>query len=169
MGTRDQALFACISAVIDYLSWLGEKVQTRFSDMISGYRGRARSLKTAMSWIEKYEQKLSRTMLERTDTVPGMLSLKDVEIYVLKDTSKTHLRTPTFSFDVRGVEPQKIVEYIWDKHGVVVLAEDFCSRALKAFGKSEAVRASLVHCNTVGEVETFLHGLADAVKHFKAT
>ena len=167
MGTRDQSLFASISAVIDYLSWLGEKVQTRVSDKMSGYSGRARILKAAMSWIERYEQELSKTMLEGTEKASGMLALKDVEIYGLKDAEKTHLRTPTFCFVVPGVEPKKIVQYLWDKYGVVAIGEDFYSRALKTYGKSEAVRASLVHCNTVREVEAFLLGLSETVEHFK--
>lgn len=168
MGTRDQALFASITAVIDYLTWLGEKTQDQFSATISHYTGRSRLLKAALSWIESYERTLSEAMLEGTDSASGVLTMKGVELYGLKEMSRIHLRTPTFSFNIRGVHPKKVAEYMWDRHGLVVIGDDFYSRALKTYGMSLAVRAGLVHCNTIEEVETFLSGLDETTRHFNA-
>lgn len=168
MGTRDQALFASIAAVIDYLSWLGQEVQNQVSDRVFEYSGRRRLLKAALTWIEEYERTLSEAMLYGTKGHPGMLGMKGVQVYGLKDESRIHLRTPTFSFDIAGVELKKVAEHMWIKHGVVVIADDFYSRALRTYGKPLAIRASLVHCNTIQEVETFLAGLAETVRHFGA-
>jgi selenocysteine lyase/cysteine desulfurase len=124
-----------------------------------------------MSWIERYEETLSKTMLNGTDGVQGMKSMKGVEVYGSKDPSQTNLRVPTFTFNIIGADSHRVAEYLWDKHAVAILAEDaggFYSRTLKTFGKSIAVRASLAHFNTVQEVETFLLALADTAKQMAA-
>ena len=169
MGTRDQALFASISAVIDYLNWLGEEVERGVRDKITDYTGRRRLLKSALYWIEKHERELSEAMLNGTNKVQGMNSMKRVELYGLKDPSRTHLRVPTFTFNIKDADPFKVAEYVWDKHAVALLAEDhggFYSRALRTYGKSVAVRASPVHFNTIPEVEAFLVALHDTLSHF---
>jgi selenocysteine lyase/cysteine desulfurase len=171
LGTRDQALFASVSAVMDYLSWLGTQTEEDVRDKISDYSGRPRLLKAALSWIEKYEQTLSKAMLDGTAKVQGMTAMKGLEVYGLKDSSRTHLRVPTFSFNIVGADPHKVAEYLWDKHAIALLAENnggFYSKALRTYGKSVAVRASPVHFNTIQEVEAFLSGLADTVSHFHA-
>jgi selenocysteine lyase/cysteine desulfurase len=168
MGTRDQSLFASITAVIDYLSWLGAEVEEEVGDQISEYAGRRRIVKAAISWVEKYEETLSKTMLNGTDAVQGMQNMKGLQVYGSKDPSKTNLRVPTFTFNINGADAHRVADYLWDKHAVAVLAEDgggFYSRTLKTFGKSIAVRASLAHFNTVQEIATFLSALDDTIKH----
>jgi len=169
MGTRDQALFASISAVMDYLSWLGNEVEKDVRDKIAAYAGKRRLLKAALSWIGTYEQTLSNAMLNGTDKIQGMNSMSRLEVYGLKDPSRADLRVPTSSFNIVGADPHKVAEYMWDKHSVALLAEDnggFYSRALRTYERSVAVRASPLHFNTINEVETFLTGLNDAVEHF---
>jgi selenocysteine lyase/cysteine desulfurase len=81
----------------------------------------------------------------------------------------THLRVPTFTFNIIGADPFQVAKYLWDKHSIAVLAENgggFYSRTLQTYGKPVAVRASFVHFNTLQEVEAFLRALADTVKHF---
>lgn len=168
MGTRDQGLFAAISAVMDYLSWLGSEVENEVSDRIGKYAGRRRLLKAALSWIEKYEKTLSEKMLGGIDDIAGMNSVKGVDIYGLKDLSRVDLRSPTFSFNVRGVPPEKVAEYMWEKHAVTILADDFYSRALSSYGTKKALRASLLHFNTIQEIQAFLTGFSDAVIHFSS-
>ena len=172
MGTRDQALFASISAVMDYLNWVGSQVESEVRDKIDDYTGRRRTLKAALSWIEQYERTLSNAMLGGINGVRGMQAMSGVEVYGVKDPSKTHLRVPTFTFNIVGADPFHVAQYLWDKHSVAVLAEDgggFYSRALQTYAKSVGVRASLVHFNTVQEVETFLRALDDTVKHFNSS
>ncbi len=170
LGTRDQALFASITAVMDYLSWLGSMVEQEVQGKISDHDGRRRSVKGAMSWIENYERTLSDAMLNGIGQADGIRTMKDVELYGVKDPSRVHLRVPTFTFNITDIDPHSVAEYLWDKHAIAVLAEDgggFYSRTLKTYGKSIAIRASPVHFNTVQEVERFLSGLAETVSHFR--
>ena len=171
LGTRDQALFASITAVMDYLTWLGGMVEEEVRGEISNYDGRARLLKGAMSWIENYERTLSNAMLAGGTQAKGMQAIRELEVYGAKDPTKVHLRVPTFTFNIAGADPSNVADYLWNKHAIAVLAEDgggFYSRALKTYGKSIAVRASLTHFNTVQEVEAFLSGLAETVTHFRS-
>ena len=171
MGTRDQALFASISAVVDYLNWLGSRVESEVREKIMDYAGRRHTVKAALYWIERYEQTLSEAMLGGTNGAQGMQAMQGLEVYGVKDPSKTQLRVPTFTFNITGTDPFQVAQYLWDKHSIAVLAEDgggFYSRTLKTYGKSVGVRASPVHFNTVQEIEAFLRALVDTVKHFAA-
>ncbi|MGD0175505.1 MAG: aminotransferase class V-fold PLP-dependent enzyme [Candidatus Bathyarchaeia archaeon] len=171
MGTRDQSLFASITAVMDYLNWLGSKTEHEVKDKITAYSDKQRLLKAALYWIEEYEKVLSGMMLNGTETVAGMNSMKDLEVYGMRDSARLNLRVPTFSFNIVGADPHEVAEYMWKKHSVALLAENnggFYSRALRTYGKSVAVRASPVHFNSTREVGHFLSGLSDALKHFNA-
>ena len=169
MGTRDQSLFASMTAVMDYLEWLGTVTEKEVRDKVDAYSGKRRLLKAALSWIEMYEQSLSKAMLNGTEKVKGMNSMKQVEVYGLKDPSRIQQRVPTFAFNIMSADPHKVAEYMWDKHAVAVLAENnggFYSRALRTYGKSVAIRASPLHFNAIEEVETFLRSLDETVKRF---
>lgn len=169
MGTRDQSLFASITAVMEYFEWLGGEVEANVRERIAEYGGRRRLLKAAMSWIEEYEQTLSRAMLSGTSTVSGLRDMRNVELYGSKDPSRPDQRVPTFTFNLSDADAHRVAQYLWDEHAIALLAENgggFYSRTLKAYGKSIGVRASLTHFNTVGEVAQFLTGLQDALKHF---
>jgi len=169
MGTRDQSLFASISAVMDYLEWLGSNVQKQFEEKTAAYSGRRRLLKAALSWIEEYEQSLSLAMLQGTKDQEGLGSIDRVEVYGVTDPAKVNLRVPTFTFNIEGTDPRKVAEYLWDKHAIALIAENgggFYSRTLKTYGKSIAVRASPVHFNTIQEIGEFLRALKECVKHF---
>jgi len=171
LGTRDQALFSSITAVMDYLSWLGSMVEESVRDEVSNYDGRKRLLKAAMLWIENYERTLSHFMLSGQRQAEGLQAIKEVELYGVRDPSKAHLRVPTFTFNITNTDPSEVAEYLWNKHAIAVLAENgggFYSRTLKTYGRSIAVRASLTHFNTVQEANSFLSSLAETMTHFSA-
>ena len=171
MGTRDQSLFASISAVIEYLAWLGGRVEQeeRVAEALGAYSGRRRLLKAALTWIEEYERELSVAMLKGTQGVLGLPEIAGVEVYGITDASRVESRVPTFTFNVVGADPMGVAKYLWDRHAIAVLAEDhggFYSKTLNTYGKTIAVRASPVHFNTVEEIATFLRAVEDAAKHF---
>jgi selenocysteine lyase/cysteine desulfurase len=170
MGTRDQSLFVSISAVMEYLEWLGKMVEGQVREKIDPYSGRRRLLKAALTWIEDYERQLSVAMLGGTPGVEGLSSMTDIEVYGVTDLAQVQARVPTFTFNIASADPLEVAKYLWEKHAIAVLAEDhggFYSRTLKTYGKSIAVRASPVHFNTVEEVDVFLRALKDAARHFK--
>jgi selenocysteine lyase/cysteine desulfurase len=171
MGTRDQSLFASISAVMEYLEWLGSEVEPQVRERIGAYAGRSRLLKAALTWIENYERALSVAMLGGTQGVEGLSTMTGVEVYGITDLAQVHSRVPTFTFNIADADPLKVAKYLWEKHAIAVLAEDhggFYSRTLNTYGKSIAVRASPVHFNTIEEIGIFLHAVKDAVKHFRS-
>ena len=173
MGTRDQSLFASISAVIEYLAWLGGRVEQeeRVAEAHGAYSGRRRLLKAALSWIEEYERELSIAMLKGTQGALGLPEIAGVEVYGITDASRVESRVPTFTFNVVGADPMGVAKYLWDRHAIAVLAENhggFYSKTLNTYGKSIAVRASPVHFNTVEEIATFLRAVEDAVGHFSS-
>jgi cysteine desulfurase family protein (TIGR01976 family) len=161
-GTLDQSLFAAFSAVVDYLAWLGEMTAGEAQGRLGNLTGRQRSLRAAMLWIENYEKTLSSAMLNGFDGSPSILDIPGVILYGPKRVDD---RTPTFVFNVKGSDFRETAKYLWDKHAVATLPDDFYSRALKTFGIEKAVRASLAHYNTVEEVGHFLEGLADTAKN----
>jgi selenocysteine lyase/cysteine desulfurase len=169
MGTRDQSLFASISAVMEYLAWLGSKVEGQVREKVNAYAGRRRLLKAALTWIENYEQELSVAMLGGIQGVEGLSKIAGVEVYGITDPAQVQSRVPTFTFNIADADPLEVAKYLWEKHAMAVLAEDhggFYSRTLRTYGKSIAVRASPVHFNTVEEVATFLQAVKDSVRHY---
>ena len=170
MGTRDQSLFASMSAVMEYLEWLGSRVEGHVREKVDAYAGRRRLLKAALTWIEDYERELSVAMLRGVQGVEGLSNMGGLEVYGITDPVQVQARVPTFTFNIIGADPIEVAKYLWEKHAIAVLAEDhggFYSRTLRTYGKSIAVRASPVHFNTVEEVDVFLRALKDAVRHFK--
>ena len=173
MGTRDQSLFASISAVMEYFAWLGTKVKKEkgMARALSGYTGRRLALKAALTWIEKYERELSVAMLGGTDGGVGLPEIAGVEVYGITDVARVQSRVPTFTFNIRGADPLEVAKYLWNKHAIAVLAEDhggFYSKTLNTYGKSIAVRASPVHFNTVEEVAKFLQAVESVTDHFRS-
>jgi selenocysteine lyase/cysteine desulfurase len=169
-GTRDQSLFASITAVMEYLDWLGSKVDPQVME-IEGCTGRRRLLKAALTWIEGYEQELSRAILAGVGDAEGLSAMGGVELYGITDPAQVQARVPTFTFTIAGADPVEVARYLWENHAVAVLAENhggFYSKTLKTYEKSIAIRASPVHFNTLGEVEIFLRAVKDAVGHFKS-
>ena len=169
MGTRDQSLFASVSAVMEYLEWLGGKVEDQVRKEADGYTGHRRLLKAALAWVEKYEQELSVAMLGGVREASGLPAIPGIEIYGITDLAQIQSRVPTFTFNLGHIDPLEVAKYLWEKHAIAVLAENhggFYSRTLQTYGKSIAVRASPVHFNTVDEILMFLHAVKDAAMHF---
>lgn len=160
-GTLDQALFAGFSAVVDYLTWLGGLTRAELGPSLGNLTGRAREIRAAMLWIEDYEKSLSRAMLGGAAGVQGILDIPNVIMYGPKNPEE---RTPTFTFNIRGADYLEVARYLWEKHSVATLPDDFYSRALKTYGVEKAVRASLAHYNTAEEVAAFLRALHDTAR-----
>ena len=101
MGTRDQSLFASITAVMEYLAWLGSRVEPQVRERIGDYAGRSRLLKAALTWIESYEYALSIAMLRGTQGVEGLCTMADLEVYGITDLAQAHSRRPNLHIQYR--------------------------------------------------------------------
>jgi len=163
-GTLDQAKFASIEAVVQYLVWLSHQVSDTHKNAFKEYSGRVRNVKIAMDAIEKYERELSRAMLAGNDEVPGLAKMPHVTVYGIADVKRLDERDPAFAFKVRNMKDYDVAKYLWEKHNVAVRLGDLWNKAVKTLGVQTAVRASLVHYNTVEEVYAFLKGLNELGK-----
>jgi cysteine desulfurase/selenocysteine lyase len=163
-GTLDQAKFASIKAVVDYLVWLSHKIDVPGKSTFSKYSGRTRSCKIAMNAIEEYEKELSRTMLEGSAKIPGLANMRHVKLYGIKNAKRVDERDPAFAFKVDGMNDIDVAKYLWDKHNVALRFGDLWNMSTKLYKVSTMVRASLVHYNTENEVYSFLKGLNELAK-----
>ncbi|MHA1187425.1 MAG: aminotransferase class V-fold PLP-dependent enzyme [Candidatus Heimdallarchaeota archaeon] len=158
-GTRNQAMFAAITAVMDHFLWIAEEIKPKFDGQLMEYMDVKRDLKIAMHGIETYLQELSKIVLEGFDDVPGLLNIPNVKVYGITDTKRLDKRDPTFSFAVDNISHQEVNERLWKEGGIAMRAGNFYSYAQEVYNQLEILRFSLVHYNTVEEVRTFLKTL----------
>src|SRR5262245_16277422 len=145
IGTYVYENVAGLLAAIEYLEDVGRRC---------GADGdRRQAIHHAMQAISSYEMTLSEHMLRGLDDIPS------VRVYGLR---KPPERTPTFCFTVEGLSPATVCENV-GRHGFAIRhGHLYCPRLIKRLGLSEdigAVRASLVHYNTAGEIDGFLEAL----------
>jgi cysteine desulfurase family protein (TIGR01976 family) len=154
-GTYTYENVAGMDAAIRYLEWLGRQVGPQ-----SGSRRDA--IVNAMNAITSYEQSLSREMLAVLRAVAG------VRVYGVTEVNQLHLRTPTFSFTLDGVEPARVSEKLADAGIGVRDGHMYSPRLIRRLGLSQdsgTVRASLVHYNTVEEVRAFGAAVQNLASH----
>ena len=155
-GTRDQAMFAAMEGAIDYLATLASPAAR--APAKPGVP-RAARLRKAMEAIEEYEVGLSRILLEGDGTSPGLLDVPGLTLYGPKEVPKDLGRDPTFSFKLAGYEDPHLSRALYEKHGLVVGAEDYFSRVPRIFGIETAMRATFVHYNARSDATALLRAL----------
>jgi selenocysteine lyase/cysteine desulfurase len=145
-GTQSHEAVAGTVAAIDYLRSLG-----------------GGDLDRAFERIEAHEAELSRRFLEG---LPERLRL-----YGIADPGRLRERTPTFCFDLAGLEPREVAGrlaergiYVWDGHYYALEP----MRAL-GLGLRGAVRAGFLHYTTAAEVDRTLEALGELAAPRSAT
>jgi selenocysteine lyase/cysteine desulfurase len=84
-------------------------------------------------------------------------------VYGLREPDEIPHRTPTLCFNLPGVSPAKVTEELAHQNIGVRDGHMYSPRLMKRLGlekESGAVRASLVHYNTLAEVHKFETALA---------
>ena len=139
-GTYAYENVAGMEAAIEYLERLG--------------RG---SVGAAMAAVADYERMLSGAMLEVFQGVRG------VTVHGVTDRSRLEERVPTLCFTVEGVESSTVADGLASRDVGVRSGHMYSPRLMARLGlmPGGAVRASLVHYNTLEEVERFRAALAD--------
>jgi cysteine desulfurase family protein (TIGR01976 family) len=116
------------------------------------------SIEGVFELIAAHEAALARRLLDYLDQRP------DVRI-IGPRSSDPQTRVPTIGFIVNGVRSSAVVESV-DTHGVGIRFGDFYARrAIEALGLAEIdgiVRVSLVHYNTLAEVDRIIDALERA-------
>jgi cysteine desulfurase family protein (TIGR01976 family) len=144
IGTYIYENVAGMDAAVRYLEELGRIIHPAAAT-------RRAALVVATEAIRGYEAQLSRAMLD-------VLAQANATIYGI--TAKEHIshRTPTLCFNLPGISPAKVTEELAKQNIGVRDGHMYSPRLMKRLGltkESGAVRASLVHYNTLEEVHRF--------------
>lgn len=149
LGSPAPGQFAMISAIVDYVCWLGNRF-TRSTDrrtlFASGMRG-----------IELHERALLSHLLDGSPKVLGLRRIDGVK--VLFDSADLSKRDLIVAIALRNLDPPDAVRE-YEKHGVIVYervqSSLYSKRMLSAFDLSGAVRVSPLHCHSLADIDRFL-------------
>ncbi|RUV30432.1 MULTISPECIES: cysteine desulfurase-like protein [unclassified Mesorhizobium] len=134
-----------MDAAVQYLELIGRNF------LAENNRSRRDNLVAGMNAIRDYELVLAREML-------GVLKECGATIYGVADEARLNERVPTFCFNIGTLSPQMIVEAMAEMQIGIRDGHMYAPRLMKRLNlsmDSGAIRASLVHYNTVGEVRRF--------------
>jgi cysteine desulfurase family protein (TIGR01976 family) len=157
VGTFVYENVAGMNAAVAYLEELGRNL---VADSLSA-SSRER-LVAAMEAIRVYEATLSAEILR------SLAKLQDVTVYGIREPSQLTQRVPTICFNVNGVPPARVATSCAENGIGVRDGNMYSPRLLRRMGipsKSGAVRASLVHYNTVEEIAKFIDVLRRIPRH----
>jgi cysteine desulfurase family protein (TIGR01976 family) len=149
IGTYIYENVAGMDAAVRYLEDLGRLVHPAASS-------RREALVAATEAIRGYEARLSQSMLEA-------LAEAGASVYGLTGQDEIPRRTPTLCFNLPGISPARVTEELAQRNIAVRDGHMYSPRLMKRLGlakESGAVRASLVHYNTLAEVHKFATALA---------
>jgi cysteine desulfurase family protein (TIGR01976 family) len=142
-GTYAYENVAGMDAAIEYLADLGRR---------TGGPSLARrdAVRAAMEAIARYETTLCAAMLDALAGVPG------AAVYGVTDSAQLELRVPTIAFSIDGLGAADVAREL-DAWGIGVRhGHMYAPRLMQRLGApGGVVRASLVHYNTLAEVERF--------------
>jgi cysteine desulfurase family protein (TIGR01976 family) len=157
-GTFIYENVAGMDAAVRYLETLGTPPS---GSQLSAARSRRNNLVTAMNAIAAYERWLTTEMLR-------VLNEAGATIYGIQEEQRLHERVPTFCFNLGKIEPAVVTTTLSDSGIGVRDGHMYAPRLMRRLGlnpESGAVRASLVHYNTVEEIHRFGNVLLDLKRH----
>ncbi|MGB6877683.1 MAG: cysteine desulfurase-like protein [Candidatus Acidiferrales bacterium] len=153
VGTCIYENIAGMDAAVSYIESLGSRLAA--SGAGNSRRG---NIVRAMEAIGRYEEYLSREFLR-------VLADCGAEVYGIRDPALVAHRVPTLLFNLPGIAPREVVEAL-ARAGIGVrdghMYAPRLMRELGLNGETGAVRASLVHYNSITEIrqfETVLRGI----------
>jgi cysteine desulfurase family protein (TIGR01976 family) len=135
---------AGMSAAIDYLEALGRDLGARNRPL----RG---AIETAMSAIREYEQSLSRALLHELERAGAI-------VYGVDDPAQVGDRVPTFCFNLGEEHPADVVIRMSEAGFGIRDGHMYAPRLMARLNLGMdrgAVRVSLVHYNTIDEIDRF--------------
>ena len=153
IGTYVYENVAGMDAAVRYLEDLGQSINPATTS-------RRAALVVATEAIRDYEAQLTRAMLD-------VLANIGVSIYGITEKNKISGRTPTLCFNLPRTPPAEVTERLAQQDIGVRDGHMYSPRLMKRLGlkqESGAVRASLVHYNTLEEVRKFGSALAEIAR-----
>jgi cysteine desulfurase family protein (TIGR01976 family) len=153
-GTFVYENVAGMDAAVRYLETLGRSMAGNDEEKSESRRS---AVQRAFGAIRVYEESLSREMLR-------VLNDCGAVVYGLAEQERIGQRAPTLCFNLPNVSPARVAEEFAKQNIGVRDGHMYSPRLMKRLGlaqESGAVRASLVHYNTVQEVYRFGRVLAE--------
>jgi len=144
IGTYIYENVAGMDAAVRYLEDIGRTIHPAVTS-------RRAALVACTEAIREYEAQLSCAMLD-------VLANAQATVYGITAKDQISQRTPTLCFNLPGVSPAKVTEELAKQNIGVRDGHMYSPRLMNRLGltkESGAVRASLVHYNTLGEVNKF--------------
>jgi cysteine desulfurase family protein (TIGR01976 family) len=154
VGTFIYENVAGMDAAVRYLESMGRRAGG--SDETESESRRA-SLQRALGSIRAYEESLSLEMLR-------VLNDCSAVVYGVADKKRIGERVPTLCFNLPNMSPATVTEELAKRNIGVRDGHMYSPRLMKRLGlspESGAVRASLVHYNTLAEIHRFGIALAE--------
>jgi cysteine desulfurase family protein (TIGR01976 family) len=153
-GTYAYENVAGMDAAVGYLEQLGRSLSVADRDA-----SRAEVLRLAMNTVAEYERTLSRALL---DAVAG---IRGVTVHGIIDRERLDERVPTLCFTVNGLDSSAVAAGLAARDVGVRSGHMYSPRLMTRLGvmPAGAVRASLVHYNTVAEIARFQAALDEVV------
>lgn len=152
-GTFIYENVAGMDAAVQYLELVGRNLAP------ANNRSRRENIVSGMAAIRAYELDLARAMLKE-------LKESGATIYGVSDETRIEERVPTFCFNIPNLSPQSVVEKMSDRQIGIRDGHMYAPRLMKRLNlsmDSGAIRASLVHYNTLDEVRRFGEALRDII------
>ena len=153
VGTFVYENVAGMDAAVRYLEGIGRVAGTNQTKLES----RRGFLQSALVAIRAYEESLSLEMLR-------VLNHCGAVVYGVADQQRISERVPTLCFDLPNVSPARVTEELAKRNIGVRDGHMYSPRLMTRLGlspESGAVRASLVHYNTLAEIHRFGVALAE--------
>lgn len=149
LGSPAPAHFAVVSAIVDYVAWIG----AQFSDA----QDRRELFVQGMQRIEAHERGLLSLLLNGLDGQRGLRAIDGVEVFWDHEDLTRRDLVVGIGFD--GLDPTAAVR-AYAERGVIVYervaTSIYSGRMLKSFGLGGAVRISPLHCHGSSDVAKFL-------------
>ena len=150
LGTRDTGSYATISDVVEYLEWLGGKIENTDSRYLK--------LHNASKAIAAQETALTNLMINGEDNINGLKDLEGIEII---GGEKNPNRKGLVSFRINGTSSHAIVKFLNEKaiRTHVRKADHYSGNILNPLGWEDCVRVSVCHYNSSEEIKLLLLAL----------
>lgn len=157
MGGCAPGMYAMLSAIFDYVCWIGKQ----FNDT----EDRRELYVEGMTRITLHERALLYHLLHGSDEVKGLLDIEGVQVAVdMDDLTERDLIVPVV-FDKLTCEQ---ASRAYEAKGVVVHertdASLYSARQVNSINQHGIVRISPLHCHTYADIDKFLKITAEIAK-----
>lgn len=149
-GTKNHEGLAGVTAAIDYLAELGQRVKPAATRRVA--------ITQAMEAIQAYEQRLSQKL------IAGLLAIPGLTLYGISDPARFAWRTPTVAIRMEGCTPRELARklgergiFCWDGNYYAINLTE----RLGVEADGGMLRIGLVHYNAPEEIDRLLEALQE--------